>query len=211
MCGRFSVILKDEDLREEFGIDVPTDFLYESYNIAPSQLVPVVHLDEHQHKRLSMMEWGLLPSWAKDLKHTPRPINARLETIQTSPMFKPSLQRRRCLIPANGFYEWSDKTTPKQPYYFYEKDRSIFAFAGLWEIWEREACIVVSFTIITKNAEESVKYVHGRMPFALNKEDYDQWLFDAKLPDQSPVLASHSVSLAVNSPKNNRPELIKKD
>jgi putative SOS response-associated peptidase YedK len=210
MCGRFSVVLKDEDIRNEFNVDNPSSFFYESYNVAPSQIVPVVHLDEHQQKRLSVMEWGLLPHWAKDIKHTPRPINARLETIQTSPMFKASFQRRRCLIPASGFYEWSDKTSPKQPYYFYEKDYPIFAFAGLWNIWEREAGIVISFTIITKGAEETIKHVHGRMPFVLNKEDYDPWLYDATLPETSPNLTSHSVSLAVNSPNNNRPELIQK-
>jgi putative SOS response-associated peptidase YedK len=211
MCGRFSVVLKDEDLRAEFNVDAPASFLYESYNIAPSQVVPIVHLDEHQQKHLSMMEWGLLPPWAKDIKHMPRPINARLETVQTSPLFKPSFQKRRCLIPASGFYEWSDKTTPKQPYYFYEKDHPLFAFAGLWNIWEKEAGVMLSFTIITKDAEESVKHVHGRMPFVLNKDHYDPWIYESKLPEKSPPLATHSVSLAVNSPKNNRPELIQRD
>jgi putative SOS response-associated peptidase YedK len=199
--------MKEEDLKAEFGIIALSPLSYESYNIAPSQIVPIVHLDDHQQRCLSMMEWGLLPGWAKDIKHTLRPINARLETVQTSPMFKPSFQRQRCLIPVSGFYEWSDKTTQKQPYYFYEKDRPLFALAGLWSLWEKEAGVIASFTIITKPAEESVKHVHGRMPFVLEKENYDSWLLDAKLPSASPPVASHPVSLRVNSPKNNDAEL----
>ena len=154
------------------------------------------------------MEWGLLAPWANSLKDAPRPINARLETVDKSSMFRASFQKKRCLVPSRGFYEWSVKTTPKQPYYFYKSDHSLFAFAGIWSIWKQETNTILSFTIITKDAEGSVKSVHSRMPFVLNKEHYDNWLYDAQLPERSPVLVCHPVSLAVNSPKNNDPNLI---
>ena len=208
MCGRFTVVLKEKDLKDEFTVEVPPDFTYESYNIAPSQVVPIVHLDKNQKRRLSLMEWGFLPSWAKDHKEALRPINARLETVDNSPMFKSSFQKRRCLIPATGFYEWSAKASPKQPYYFYEQDRPLFAFAGLWDIWEKEAGVIPSFTIITKEAEESVKPIHGRMPFVLNREHYEFWLAEALLPEKSPSLTCHAVGLKVNTPKNNDAGLI---
>jgi putative SOS response-associated peptidase YedK len=123
-------------------------------------------------------------------------------------MFKPSFQKRRCLIPATGFYEWNPQTIPKQPFYFYEQDRPLFAFAGLWAIWEKEAGIILSFAIITKEAEESVKSIHGRMPVVLNREHYEFWLAEALLPDQSPSLTCHPVDLEVNTPKNNDASLI---
>jgi len=208
MCGRFTVVLTENSLKDEFNVEVSPDFTYESYNIAPSQTVPIVHLDENQKRQLSLMEWGFLPPWAKDYKETLRPINARLETVDNSPMFKSSFQKRRCLVPASGFYEWSAKTSPKQPYYFYEQTYPLFAFAGLWNIWEKEAGIILSFTIITKEAEESVKPIHGRMPVILNKEHYEFWLAEGLLPDKSPSLTCHGVDLRVNTPRNNDPSLI---
>jgi putative SOS response-associated peptidase YedK len=208
MCGRFAVVLTEKNLKEQFALEAPIGFTYETYNVAPSQGVPIIYLDKDQKKQLSLMEWGFLPSWAKDHKETLRPINARLETVGNSPMFKQSFQKRRCLIPAIGFYEWSTKTTPKQPYYFYEQANPLFAFAGLWNIWEKEAGIILSFTIITKEAEESVKPIHSRMPFVLNKEYYESWLAEALLPKKSPALTSHAVNLKVNTPKNNDPRLI---
>ena len=105
-------------------------------------------------------------------------------------------------------YEWSTKTTPKQPYYFYEQANPLFAFAGLWNIWEKEAGIILSFTIITKEAEESVKPIHSRMPFVLNKEHYESWLNKALLPEKSPALTYHAVHAQVNTPRNNDASLI---
>lgn len=208
MCGRFTIVLKEKDLKDEFKAEAPAGFAYESYNIAPSQVVPIIHLDKYQQRQLSLMEWGFLPSWAKDHKGTLRPINARLETVDSNPMFKTSFQKRRGLIPATGFYEWGAQTSPKQPYYFYEQDRPLFAFAGIWDIWEKEEGTILSFTIITKEAERSVKPIHGRMPCVLNKEHYEFWLAEALLPDKSPSLAYHAVDLKVNTPKNNDPSLI---
>jgi putative SOS response-associated peptidase YedK len=210
MCGRFALTTDANQLAEEFDVKIPSDFKLESYNIAPSHVLPIIHLDHNHNRQISLMEWGFLPSWANNLKDTSRPINARVETINSSPMFKSSFQKRRCLIPATGFYEWSSKKSPKQPYYFYEKDRPLFAFAGLWNIWEKEAGVILSFTIITKEAEESVKPIHTRMPFVINKEHYDKWLNDAQLPERPPSLVCHPVSLAVNSPRNNHISLIDK-
>lgn len=204
MCGRFTVVLKEKDLKVEFNVEAPSKFTYESYNIAPSQAVPIIHLDKDQKRQLSLMQWGFLPSWANDYKETLRPINARLETVEESPMFKSSFQKRRCLIPVSGFYEWDGKASPKKPL----QDHPAFAFAGLWSLWEKEAGVIQSFTIITKEAEESVKPIHSRMPFVLNKEHYEFWLAEALLPDQSPSLTYHPVDLKVNTPKNNDASLI---
>lgn len=208
MCGRFTVVLEEENLRNEFHVEAPPGFTYGSYNVAPSQAVPIVHPGKNGERQLSLMEWGFLPSWAKDHRETLRPINARLETIDSSPMFKASFQKGRCLIPATGFYEWSVKTSPKQPYYFYKQDYPLFAFAGLWSLWEKEAGVILSFTIITKEAEGSVKPVHGRMPCVLNREHYEFWLAEALLPDKPPPLTCHAVDFKVNTPKNNGPGLI---
>ena len=208
MCGRFTVVLEEETLKNEFHVEAPPGFTYESYNVAPSQTVPIVHLDDNQKRQFSLMEWGFLPSWAKDYKGTIRPINARLETIGNSPMFKSSFQKQRCLIPVPGFYEWDPKTTPKRPFYFYEQKRPIFAFAGIWSIWKKEAGVILSFAIITNKAEESVKAIHGRMPVVLDKEHHEFWLGEGLLPNKPPSLTYHAVDLKVNSPKNNGPDLI---
>jgi putative SOS response-associated peptidase YedK len=208
MCGRFTIILKGKDLKDEFEVEAPPEFAYESYNVAPTQTVPIIHLDQNQKRQFSVMEWGFLPPWAKDHKAPLRPINARLETVNSSAMFKPAFQKRRCLIPAAGFYEWNAKASPKQPFYFYEQEQPLFAFAGIWSRWEKEAGVILSFTIITKEAEEPIKPIHGRMPAVLNREHYDLWLSEALLPDKPPPLTCHAVDLKVNSPKNNDASLI---
>ncbi len=210
MCGRFTLKANASDLAKEFGVNAPDDFNYESYNIAPSQLVPIVHLDKDQKKQLSMMEWGLLPFWAKGVRDTVRPINARLETVSKNPKFVSSFLKKRCLVPASGFYEWSAKSKPKQPFYFYETDRPLFAFAGLWDIWDKGGTPMLTFTIITKQAEGLVRDIHGRMPFVLKREHYEPWLAEALLPDKSPALSCHAVSLNVNTPRNNDASLIAK-
>jgi putative SOS response-associated peptidase YedK len=208
LCGRFTLDLTSDTLAQVFGIIKPGDFKFESYNIAPSQSVPVIHFDNQREKELSMMHWGFIATWAKNVKDGPRPINARLETISENAFFKGAFQRRRCLIPASGFYEWDQKTTPKQPYYFYQKNEPLFAFAGIWNYFDEEAENILSFTLITKAAEASVTPVHNRMPFVLNKDDYPSWLNEGNLPDRCPPLASRPVSLEVNSPKNNTVSLI---
>lgn len=209
MCGRFTVVLTAEDVQTEFGVTAPEGFQFGSYNVAPSQDIPVIHIDEEGRKELSLMEWGLLPPWATESKPIIRPINARLETVNKTPMFKPLYQKRRALIPAKGFYEWLKKTSPKQPYYFCLEDHALFAFASLWNIYKKGDETILSAALITKEAEGLVKPVHSRMPFVLTKENYDAWLHEAKLPEKSPPLTGHPVSLDVNSPKNNREALIR--
>jgi putative SOS response-associated peptidase YedK len=208
MCGRFTLTANAKELAEEFQVSTSFELEFESYNVAPSQALPIIHLDEYQNRKASLMEWGFLPSWAKESKGLLRPINARLETVHASPMFKSSLQKRRGLIPASGFYEWNSQAKPKQPLYFYKENHTLFGFAGIWNIWEQEVGIILSFAIITKEAEEPVKPIHGRMPVVLNQEHYESWLNKALLPEASPPLTCHPVSLAVNSPKNNGVELI---
>ncbi len=211
------------------------------YNVAPSQDAPVVISfsasgegaaaglapgDEAAvivgaDRRMVTMRWGLVPRWAKEEKIGDRMINARAETVAEKPSFKNALKSRRCLIPADGFYEWAaaDGGGRKQPMRFTMADGAPFAMAGLWEAWQRpEGGVVFSFTIITTEANETLRPYHHRMPVILCPEDYEKWLDPAvtdaglllPLLRQYPAekMRAYRVSTAVNSPKNNTPECI---
>ena len=178
MCGRFSQAKDLEELYDEFTfIDEPfDDIIQPRYNIAPSQLSPVI-INEEGKNKLRMFKWGLVPSWSKNTKIGYRMINARAETISEKPSFKKPFKSRRCLVIADGFYEWQrpDKKT-KIPHRFIMKDRKLFAMAGLWDIWEKEAEPLYTFTIITTSENELMKPVHDRMPVILPKENRQIWL-----------------------------------
>lgn len=206
MCGRYVIATNADELIKHFGLDIreAQAETFVSYNIAPSQTVPIIHLDEQQHKVLSTMQWGLLPHWVSTLDKAPRPINARVETLQEKPTFRASLAQRRCLVPASGFYEWDKHSQPKQPYYFYKPQQTLLAFAGLWSLWEHETSIIFSFTIITTVADDSVKSIHDRMPILLEPDEYDLWLNDRVLPEKNLKLNNHPVSLDVNKPQHNK-------
>jgi len=220
MCGRFTLTVSPEELQAAFpNFHIPVD-LPPSYNIAPSQPIPVIPNDGVN--RLDFYQWGLIPSWTK-VENLGKFsfINARSETAAEKPSFKNSFKRRRCLILADGFYEWSKSTSGKgkAPYYFTMKDQKPFAFAGLWEIWNSpEGDPLKSACILTTTPNELVKPIHNRMPVILAPEDYDTWLdpVENKAPVFQPLLRSfpaelmqsYPVSTYVNSPKNNSPQCI---
>lgn len=212
MCGRFALTATPDEIATAFGLPTVPPFP-PRYNIAPSQPVAVIRQLQHQPREFRLMQWGLIPSWAKDPSIGNNLINARCETAHEKPSFRSAIKYRRCLIPASGFYEWQkvDKST-KQPYYF--RMPQPFAFAGLWESWnDIETCI-----ILTTQPNEVVAPVHQRMPVIISPDNYKVWLdFDIQTPSQlfhlfDPDLvrdlSALPVSTLVNSPTVDRPDCI---
>lgn len=206
MCGRFSFI-DIEDIRERFKTE-PID-LKPNYNVAPTQDVPVI-----RNGQLSMFRWGLIPSWAKDPYVGNKLINARAETVDEKPSFKYSLQRKRCLIVADGFYEWKKEGRTKRPYRITLKNKGLFGFAGLWDTWKSpRGDIVNSCTIITTTPNELMAGIHDRMPVILSRDSEQVWLDQSivdsgylksfLVPYPAELMEAYEVSGFVNSPKNN--------
>jgi len=190
------------------------------FNIAPTQDVAVVRLAKAGGGReLLTMHWGLIPSWAKDPKIGNRMINARAESVAEKPSFRAAFRRRRCLVPADGYYEWQ-KTTgrSKQPYLFHRRDDGPFAFAGLWEHWEKGQGPLQSCTIITTEANDLARPIHDRMPVILSPGDYDAWLDPSNgggepllallAPYEGDDLVAEPVSTYVNKPTNDDPRCV---
>ncbi len=213
MCGRYTLAKPLKTIESHFG-PIHIDLEYRlSYNIAPSQLSPVV-INRSGQRELTEMKWGLVPSWAKDEKM--KFINARSETVREKPSFKNSLKSQRCLIPADGFLEWQG--TEKQPYHIFLKTQALFAFAGLWSIWNSpEGKSLSTYTILTTEANKKLTLIHPRMPIILPAEQYETWLSpDSGLDPLHELLTAfsseefdfHPVSKEVNSPKNNHPEIL---
>ena len=177
MCGRFTLTDPDQELAVQFSLaqmpDIPP-----RYNIAPTQPVAAVRAtSEDLAREMALLHWGLIPFWAKDPAIGSRMINARSETAAEKPCFRAAFRRRRCLIVADGFYEWQKVNGAKQPFYLRLRDGRPFAFAGLWERWEGpEGSVIESCTILTTQPNELVRPVHNRMPVILAPEDYDLWL-----------------------------------
>jgi putative SOS response-associated peptidase YedK len=173
MCGRFTLAQSPEAVAKAFGLDAVPNFP-PRYNIAPSQPVGVIVRGQNAPKpEFRLMGWGLIPSWAKDPSIGAKLINARSETLTEKPSFRAAFKYRRCLIPADGFYEWQ-KTQggAKQPFYFSMAGNAVFAFAGLWESWnDIESC-----TILTTAANGLLQPIHDRMPVILSPKDYGRWL-----------------------------------
>jgi putative SOS response-associated peptidase YedK len=225
MCGRYT--LRRMDIIEiAMGLQAPP--LFEEFtdrprfNIAPSQQVPVVRLDKDGRRTLSMVRWGLIPSWAKELPKL-QPINARAETVATSRMFRPAMERRRCLVPADGFYEWkkldNSPKPRKQPMYITRKDGGLFAFAGLWERWkpDEKSEPIDTCTIITTTPNCLMESIHDRMPAILDAADYGKWLDrEVGAADVAGLLKpcpdgeweARPVSTRVNSPRNDDAECV---
>lgn len=217
MCGRYTLI-KLSDFTEMFPwIHQPEQDLEPRYNIAPSTLCPVVRLDREDQPGLSLAKWGLIPSWTKgDPKLAP--INAKCETAATSGMFRQAMERRRCLVPADGFYEWQGAKPPKQPHFIRLKQGESFCFAGLWERWkpDEQSEAIDTFTILTTSPNELMKPLHNRMPVILAKPDYPRWLSrenkagdvaDLLEPFPAEQMEAWPVSTKVNAPKNEGKEL----
>jgi putative SOS response-associated peptidase YedK len=191
MCGRYLLKSPVDALRRAFGF-VEQPNLMPRYNIAPTQDAPVVRQrrEPKGERTLQMLRWGLIPSWAKDTKMGAKLINARSESIAEKPSFRSAFRRRRCLVPADGFYEWRAEGARKQPYLIVRRDREPFAFAGLWERWTpKEGEAIDSFTIVTTDANALLQPLHVRMPVILAPEDYGRWLDpDAVEADLLPLL-----------------------
>src|SRR5687767_5746470 len=223
MCGRYAlrrVNLVRSDLTavplepfEEFS-----ETRLQLFNVAPSQTMPIVRRNSKDQRVVTVARWGLIPSWAKEPPKA-QPCNARAETVHSSGMFREAFARRRCLVPADGFYEWQGAKPPKQPYFIHRKDDRLFAFAGVWERWrgEKDDAPLDTYTIITTTPNDVMKPLHNRMPVILDQADYEKWLDPATKPDEAKellrpapndVLEAYPVSTSVNKPKNNGPELI---
>jgi putative SOS response-associated peptidase YedK len=211
MCGRYTLTTSVDVLAEEFEITGPLPEVPARYNVAPTQEVAAVLVDDDE-RHLEMLKWGLIPSWADDPSMGSRMINARSETAAEKPSFRGAFKKRRCLIVADGFYEWQKVNGGKQPYYIRMEDGSPFAFAGLWESWGKYGEEIRSCTILTTEANHLVGEVHHRMPVILPPENYEVWL-DPDMREAEPLLdllrpypdeemEAYPVSRFVNSPSN---------
>ena len=211
-------------LETHFQIEFPADEIRASYNIAPTQ--EVLALVHSNGRRVDKYHWGLVPFWSKDLTLASRLINARAETVAAKPSFRTAFKRRRCLILADGYYEWKGQKGHKQPYFIFLPDRQPFAFAGLWERWKPQTAAgdhedqieYKSCTIITRMASKSVRDIHHRMPVILKPEAYDDWL-DPKIQQADYLenileirhfrqMKNYAVSKFVNRVQNNTAECI---
>jgi len=219
MCGRFTLSTPAGVIAEQFQlIDVPT--LSPRYNVAPTQPVAAVrHAPGNGGRELALLRWGLIPFWAKDPAIGSRMINARSETVAQKPAFRAAFRQRRCLVVADGFYEWQRQEFGKQPFYIRLRDEKPFAFAGLWEHWEGSGDATIdSCTLLTTEPNDLVRLLHNRMPVILAPQDYDLWLDpgvqEAELlqpllrPYPSQDMIAYPISTWVNSPTNEGPQCI---
>jgi len=211
MCGRFALVATGEEVAAHYQLaEVP--FIAPRYNIAPTQPVAAVRLDNGGTRQLTYFQWGLIPSWSKDPALGSKMINARAETAAEKPAFRAAFKRRRCLIPASGFYEWQAVGGRKQPMHIREAGGGLLSLAGLWEVWhapdggELETC-----TILTTTPNALMEPIHNRMPVILDPADYDMWLDPATASDQlnhllrpfaPEMLTAYPVGTAVNRPGN---------
>lgn len=224
MCGRYVSATPPDQIATYFATEAPEALLERSYNVAPTQDVYAV-LADGGVRHLDAFHWGLVPSWAKDAKIGSRMINARAESLAEKGAFKAAFKRRRCIVPADGFYEWrKDPNAPKgkkQPFFVHRPDGQPYAFAGLWEVWrgpERDQEPLRSLTIVTTTANGPMGEVHDRMPVILPEEAWDTWLDrqsdDLELlgrllvPAAPALIAMHPISTEVNSVRNDGPQLI---
>ena len=211
MCGRFTQRADSKRIAKEFKVtEVPA--VEARYNVAPTQEVLAVR-GRGDGREMTFFKWGLVPSWAKDASMGARLINARSETVAEKPAFRAAFKQRRCVIPADGFYEWQRTEGRKQPFFFRMRDEHPFGFAGLWERWEGEGGRVInSCAILTTEANEVLRPVHDRMPVILHPDDYELWLCgsareldlvkEVLMPYPATEMVGYPVGSGVNSPRN---------
>jgi putative SOS response-associated peptidase YedK len=222
MCGRFVSASSPDEIARYFDAEAPEALLEPSYNVAPTNDVYAV-LNDGGVRRLDAFHWGLVPIWAKDPRQGSKMINARAETLAAKNAYKPAFKRRRCIIPADGFYEWKkipgQKT--KEPHFIHRPDGEPLAFAGLWEVWrgpDKQGDPLRSCTIVTTSANETMEPLHDRMPVILPASAWEEWLDPANddletlgkllVPAPPEVIVTHPVSTEVNSVRNKGAELI---
>jgi putative SOS response-associated peptidase YedK len=210
MCGRYTLTKSIKIIESHFKPVRMSLKYFPSFNIAPSQISAVV-TESSDRLQLTEMQWGLIPSWSKDAQMGSKLINARSETLHEKPSFKESFKNKRCLIPADGFIEWKGK----HPYYIRPKTQGLLAFAGIWSTWDSGDYPLNTYTIITTEANKTLSPLHSRMPFILHPDNYERWLtaesntlssLFTPYPDKD--LEYFEISTAVNSPKNNDPEIL---
>lgn len=225
MCGRYTLKTPGDALAEQFGLDeVPN--LRPRYNIAPSQDVVCLRSGPERERSIAHLRWGLVPFWAKDPAIGNRMINARAETVADKPAFRAAFRKRRCLILADGFYEWARDAAGKQPWFISLAGGGAFAFAGLWETWkprdgeddDGDRPPLSSCTIITTEASDRISSIHHRMPVILPARDHTMWLDpgfedivrirDVLRPNEAPDFDAWPVSTVVNSPRNDDPACV---
>ena len=222
MCGRFTLTATPEQLADLF--DLPeAPVVVPRYNIAPTQPVGVVRLDPQSKQReWALVQWGLVPSWAKDPGIGAQLINARAETAPEKPSFRSAFKRRRCLVPASGFYEWQRQEKRKQPFYIGTSDGLPFAIAGLWEHWEGADGALTTCTLLTTDPNELMEPLHNRMPVIIAPEDYAMWLGSGGedspqelgqlrhllRPYPADQMAAYPISTFVNNTRNEGPQCI---
>lgn len=220
MCGRYTITIPLDELIILYLIEKATTANYKpSYNVAPMQYVPAV-VAGNNGNRLGELRWGLVPSWSKDPKIGSKMINARAETLTEKPAFNRLLLSRRCIVPADGFYEWKQDSGTKQPYRIVLRDESVFSFAGLYDIWaDEDGNKLATCTIITTEPNSLMADIHNRMPVILRKEDEGEWLArdnhdESTLlrllrPYDADKMRAYPVSATVGNVRNNSEELIK--
>jgi len=215
MCGRFSQASSPERYAEQFGIT--TNLAHEPhYNVTPSYNIMACRLSNGLHKELTTLRWGLIPSWSKGVDNRYSMINARAETVATKPAYRNLFRKHRCLIPADGFYEWKQEDG-KQPYYIHFKNNEPLVFAGIWDHWQdADGNKIESCSIIVCEANKQIRAIHERMPVILPADTWDTWLNEQDTNSLQNLLVSYNgneldiykVSRAVNHPKNDGAELI---
>lgn len=229
MCGRYANYLATQDLLDHFSVAEAADdarLLPPSWNVAPMQVASVVTLtptgegeSPAAERRLIAARWGLVPAWAKDPAMGAKMFNARSETVAEKPSFRSAYAKRRCLVPANGYFEWQKRGDAKQPYFIYPADDGPLAFAGLWETRKDGDARTFTFTILTTAARGDLASIHDRQPVMLAEDLHEPWLhlatapaeLDAIIAAPAPALATRAVGRAVGNVRNNGPELVEAD
>jgi len=219
MCGRYAFFSAHEAVRRLFGaVDVP--LLEPRYNIAPTQSVPVLREEEGSVRNVVLLHWGLIPSWARERSIGQRMINARAETLADKPAFRAAFRRRRCLVLADGWYEWLPGPRGKQPYFIRQASGEPFGMAGLWESWDDRDSgeQIESCTIVTADAVPAIRHIHDRMPAVLSAEEGDRWLDPGNhdvaalgqllAAREAQAFLARPVSRRVNDARNEGPDLV---
>ena len=210
MCGRYAFFSPTEAVAELFDLDDPPAVEF-SFNVAPTDYVPAVRTVSGS-RQLGMLRWGLIPFWAKAKDVGVKMINARAESVSNKPAYRRAFQQRRCLLPANGFFEWQKQGKQKQPYFIHFEAERVFAFAGIWESWGKEEDKIESVSIITTEPNSLVAPIHNRMPVILGKSQFAKWLGEEPAeseellnmlqPCKTDAMRTRAVGKAVGNPRN---------